>query len=59
MNGAGHFFTVERLVTGLASFTEHPAKSIVEGTIGDVRRFSDGVQQSDDITVVALRYCGP
>ena len=50
-------FSDERLVAFLKSnFTSGP-KEIVENTFAEVQRHADGANQSDDITVMCIKYC--
>jgi len=56
VDGAGDFFSDERLCQLLQQSNSSPLTEIVQGVINEVKRFSTGVPQSDDITVLALRY---
>ena len=51
-------FTEERLSTVLHRTIGSPVEQIVASVIDEVRIFSTGTAQSDDITAMALRYCG-
>ncbi|MGI8741885.1 MAG: PP2C family protein-serine/threonine phosphatase [Bryobacteraceae bacterium] len=55
---AARFYTEERLTAALAELRDVPAERIVNHIFLDVNRFVKGYPQTDDITVVALRYCG-
>jgi sigma-B regulation protein RsbU (phosphoserine phosphatase) len=48
----------ERLVTFLQSHLLHQAEEVVKGSIQAVYEFSSGRAQSDDITLLAIRYHG-
>lgn len=45
-----------RLENLLAALGPASVRNIVEGVMGDVTTFSEGVAQSDDITLLALKY---
>jgi sigma-B regulation protein RsbU (phosphoserine phosphatase) len=47
---------VAGLLAGACSGT---SEQLVHALIGDVERHSEGIAQSDDITVLAMRYLGP
>jgi phosphoserine phosphatase RsbU/P len=51
-------FSDDRLIDEIKKLREPSAKKMVETTIREVTAFSSGVLQSDDITVLALRYLG-
>jgi len=55
-NKNGEEFSDERLEKELSSIADLPARQIVSDVIEKVSAFSDGVPQSDDITVLALKY---
>jgi phosphoserine phosphatase RsbU/P len=55
MNTAEDFYGEERLMAVLSA-SAGSAADTVERVIADVRAFSAGAKQSDDITVVAARY---
>jgi sigma-B regulation protein RsbU (phosphoserine phosphatase) len=52
----GGFFTVERLLGLLSGGEPLSATAIAERVLGAVREFAGQAPQSDDITVLALRY---
>ena len=54
----GDFFEEERLVSSVAHCRKYSVKGLVECTLKEVRGFAKGAPQSDDITIVALRYFG-
>jgi sigma-B regulation protein RsbU (phosphoserine phosphatase) len=53
---AGGFFTAERLMELLSGGRMPSAEAIAERVLGAVREFAGKAPQSDDITVLALRY---
>jgi sigma-B regulation protein RsbU (phosphoserine phosphatase) len=58
--GAGDaLYSEPRLQARLQTLNEAPVPDLVTGVIDDVRAFSAGVSQSDDITVLAVRRPGP
>ena len=59
MNPAKEFFGVERLRTALSWLPDDVnATDIIERLREDVRRFADGAEPADDITLLALRWKG-
>jgi sigma-B regulation protein RsbU (phosphoserine phosphatase) len=48
----------ERLEKYLQSHCSHPIEEVVKEAFREVMEFSTGVPQSDDITVLAIRYLG-
>ena len=46
----------ERLINSLRNAGKENAGKLVEKVIADVQKFSEGVEQSDDITCLALKY---
>lgn len=55
-NAADELYSEERLVELLKPLSEKSIKEIVEIINEDVEKYSTGVPQADDITVLALRY---
>ena len=55
-NNNGEEFSEDRLKNEFVSIANLPAEQIVSEVIGKVSLFSNGIPQSDDITVLALRY---
>lgn len=49
-------FGEERLATSLRNMVGGSAKELTDGLIAEVNGFADGAQQSDDLTVLVLRY---
>jgi sigma-B regulation protein RsbU (phosphoserine phosphatase) len=59
-NSAGEFFTVERACAMLDSYPyEGSMKGLVDDLFAAVNAFSGDADQSDDITILAIRYLGP
>ena len=56
MNAAEDFYGEERLLTALSAGAGASAADTVTRVLGDVRAFAAGAKQSDDITVLAVRY---
>ena len=55
----GAFFGVERLVATTAGLRQEAAPALTEGVLAAVRAFAGAAPQSDDITILTLRYLGP
>ncbi len=56
MNDADDFYGDDRLMAVLAAAADAPVADIVERVVADVHAFANGAKQSDDITVLAVRY---
>jgi len=56
LNPAGEQFSDERLRAHLERDTRSPVGPLVDGTMAVVEDFAGGRPQSDDITVMAIRY---
>src|SRR5262245_39156633 len=56
MNNDDDFYGEERLLAALAACDGASPKDIVTRVLTDVRAFAAGAKQSDDITVVAVKY---
>ena len=56
MNAAEDFYGEERLLTALSAGAGASAADTVTRVLEDVRAFAAGAKQSDDITVLAVRY---
>jgi serine phosphatase RsbU (regulator of sigma subunit)/CHASE2 domain-containing sensor protein len=54
----GRVFTVERLAQFLRKCKRSDAKTIVESVTREVSAFSEGTEQSDDITCLAVQFRG-
>ena len=55
----GAFFGVERLVATTAVLRQEAAPGLTDGVLAAVRAFAGEAPQSDDITILTLRYLGP
>ncbi|MBI5647545.1 MAG: SpoIIE family protein phosphatase [Ignavibacteriae bacterium] len=58
MDATGGMYSDERLLENLALHTERAPADLVHRILDDVRGFTIGAAQSDDITSLALRYRG-
>lgn len=58
MNQAEELYSEQRLETELSSFAGQSIRSGIESLLSAIRRFADGAEQSDDITMMAVRYSG-
>jgi len=58
LNSAGEEFGDDRLQVAVQQAGDAPATAVVEQVIGAVRAFTRGAAQSDDITVMVIRYLG-
>lgn len=58
-NSKQSFYAVKRLECLLASKPITSAKAAVDLVLDDLRRFANGADQADDITLLALRWMGP
>jgi sigma-B regulation protein RsbU (phosphoserine phosphatase) len=56
MNEAEDFYGDDRLLTALSTSAGTSPAETVETLLADLRTFVGGARQSDDITVVAVRY---
>lgn len=59
MTASQELFSEARLKTCAERLTSASAQDLTNGILGCVRQFTGGAEQSDDITVLALRYHGP
>jgi len=59
-NKAGELYGHERLETGLRRLgREADLKSGLDALVDDVRKFENGVDPTDDLTLMAIRFTGP
>jgi sigma-B regulation protein RsbU (phosphoserine phosphatase) len=58
MNEKEELFGDGRLQGVLLTLKESPVEALVDGVMNEVKGFSKGVPQSDDITMLVLRYLG-
>jgi sigma-B regulation protein RsbU (phosphoserine phosphatase) len=56
MNAADDFYGEERLLAALAKTSGATPAETVTGLLADVRAFTAGAKQNDDITILAARY---
>jgi len=56
MNREGEFFSEQRLISELRTLREKPIKEIISQVKERVMAFSEGVPQSDDITMMVLIF---
>jgi serine phosphatase RsbU (regulator of sigma subunit) len=59
MNGAQALYGTERLTAVLAAASAANARSVIDAVTEDVRAFTAGAEQADDIALLALRRTGP
>jgi len=59
MNSDSGFYTEQRLQEKLGELASQQPRAVIRSVIGDVRAFSGETPQSDDITLLVLRYKGP
>ena len=58
MDSDSNLYEEDRLWTYLQATNGSSIQDIVKGSIADLKRFAGDAQQSDDITVLTLRYAG-
>jgi phosphoserine phosphatase RsbU/P len=58
LNPAGEEFTDERLIDCVAAQKSNPPQAMMNALLADVRAFCEDATQSDDLTVVLVRYNG-
>ena len=59
MNAADQLFGNDRMQDALVRYGQAGCVAMVDGISHELTAFVDGAEQSDDITMLALRYCGP
>lgn len=59
MNSTGELLSEARLKSSLLEFTGTTVREEVLHVLADTREFADGVVQSDDITILVLKYLKP
>ena len=57
-NTAGEEFSDERLLESVEAHRGEPPQAVLEALLADVRRFCGDATQSDDLTIVMVRYQG-
>jgi len=59
-NRDGEFYGKKRMKAFLDAYADRPLRETLRGLRSDIGVFADGAEQSDDITLLALRICpGP
>jgi serine phosphatase RsbU (regulator of sigma subunit) len=58
-NQANDPYEEHRIEACVRQHLEKPPAEILEGLLADVKRFSEGTPQQDDLTALILRYTGP
>jgi sigma-B regulation protein RsbU (phosphoserine phosphatase) len=58
MSPQSQLFSEERLKACLIKLKDRGITEIIQGTLEEIRTFAQGAPQSDDITMVALRFKG-
>ena len=56
MDRAGNFFSDRRLQEFLQRAHGSSPTELIRGVVNEVKRFSCGAEQSDDITTLAIQY---
>jgi serine phosphatase RsbU (regulator of sigma subunit) len=56
MDSAGNLFSDRRLQEFLQRAPKLSPTELVRSVVSEVKRFSGGVEQSDDITALAIQY---
>ena len=59
MNSKQELYGNERTRAGLSDLRQRDCAGIVDGITADLARFVDGADQSDDITMLIVRYFSP
>jgi sigma-B regulation protein RsbU (phosphoserine phosphatase) len=59
LDGSGNFYSNARLECVLRDVGNLTVEKITRGVVRDVRTFCGEREQSDDISVMALRWLGP
>jgi len=57
-NSGDELFSEEKLKRGISKHREATTRELVEGTMRGIESFAGGAPQSDDITIMVLRYYG-
>lgn len=55
-NSSRDFFGIDRVVQMISEFSDKSPKEIVDIVVSEVEHFSDNTEQSDDLTLLAIRY---
>jgi len=59
LNASNDFFGETKLASSLASMANKNTKGLTDSLIIELKRFSLGTEQADDITILALQYKNP
>jgi phosphoserine phosphatase RsbU/P len=59
LNPAGDEFTDARLIASVMKHRGATPQAAVEALLADVRTFCEDATQSDDVTILLVRYDGP
>ena len=59
LNTAGEEYSEARLIEEVQKYRTAPLGDFLQAVITSVQAFAAGAQQSDDVTVLVLRYLGP
>lgn len=59
LNTAGEEYSEARLIEEVTRHRTAPLGDFIQAVIASVQAFAAGAQQSDDVTVLVLRYLGP
>ena len=59
LNASNDFFGETKLAASLASMANKNTKGLTDSLIIELKRFSLGTEQADDITILALQYKNP
>jgi serine phosphatase RsbU (regulator of sigma subunit) len=54
LSPTGIFFDAERVLEGVQALAGQPAGAVVSGLVAQVKRFTEGAPQADDITVLVV-----
>jgi serine phosphatase RsbU (regulator of sigma subunit) len=58
MNVRGELYGAERLLAALAQAGTSEPQALIQAVREDVQRFAAGAEQSDDVTLVVVRWNG-
>ena len=58
LNPAGDEYGDDRLVASVVAYRDKTPQEVLDGVLADVRVFCGDATQSDDLTVVMVRYAG-
>ena len=58
LNERGDEYTDERLVASVEANRGKPPQKLLDGLLADLHAFSHGAAQSDDVTLLMVRFAG-